>query len=387
MTDLSIKGYEVSPSRGFLCQYDADSIKLPSDFDVVVEVAEALPKLVPTGRVRSHIDQLPVLDLTEFCLHASDAQIRSLMVRYTFLIQVYVWGEADVVDTLPECLAKPCWQLSQHTKQPPLLTYSNYVLDNWAKINPEGPISLDNIYMIQPFIGGQDEAWFVLIHVAIEASAGKMLIDFPKISNAAVNHDLDTIHAGLANIATTWKDLNAIFDRMPERCDPYVYFNRVRPWIHGWKDNPALPNGVTYTGVEDNRALNYRGQTGSQSSIVPAVDALFGINHADDPLRHFLDELHSYRPVPHQQFISDLRANSVLRQTITDAGEPQLIELYNQCLDGLAQFRSKHLEYAASYIAKQNQHSGGNSTDVGTGGTPFMRYLRKHRDEVNQHKL
>ncbi len=37
--------------------------------------------------------------------------------------------------------------------------------------------------------------------------------------------------------------------RMPEFCDPYVYFHRVRPYIHGWKDNPAVPDGVVHEGV------------------------------------------------------------------------------------------------------------------------------------------
>ncbi|MEQ3648777.1 hypothetical protein [Hyphomonas sp.] len=36
---------------------------------------------------------------------------------------------------------------------------------------------------------------------------------------------------------------------MPDPCDPYGYFHRVRPWIQGWKDNPALGDGLVYDGV------------------------------------------------------------------------------------------------------------------------------------------
>ena len=46
-----------------------------------------------------------------------------------------------------------------------------------------------------------------------------------------------------------------------------------------------------------------------------------------------------------------------------------------------------HLEFAARYIHGQAQSDGNNPTEVGTGGTPFMRYLKKHRDESNAHRL
>ena len=38
--------------------------------------------------------------------------------------------------------------------------------------------------------------------------------------------------------------------RMPELCDPYIYFHRVRPYIFGWKDQPALPDGVFLSRAE-----------------------------------------------------------------------------------------------------------------------------------------
>ena len=33
------------------------------------------------------------------------------------------------------------------------------------------------------------------------------------------------------------KKVNLIFSRMPEKCDPYIYYHRVRPFIFGTKDN------------------------------------------------------------------------------------------------------------------------------------------------------
>ena len=53
----------------------------------------------------------------------------------------------------------------------------------------------------------------------------------------------------LLDMHAVWDAINAIFDRMVEKCDPYIYFNRVRPYINGWKNNPAMPGGLIYDGV------------------------------------------------------------------------------------------------------------------------------------------
>jgi len=386
---LSLSDNDMSPQRGFLCSYDAADVMLPSDLAAPEEAARDLPRTLLTGRIRRHLSDLPVLDLKAFCAEASDAQIRTAMVRYSFMVQAYVWGEPEAPASLPAPLAVPIWALAKRLGQQPLLPYSAYVLDNWDRLDRSGPISLDNIWMIQNFLAGQDEAWFVLVHVAIEARAGAMLAEIPRVLGAVKNGDAAAVEASLALINHGWDDVNAIFDRMPERCDPFVYFHRVRPYIHGWKDNPALGDGLIYEGVSETggKPQAFRGQTGSQSTIVPSMDALLGVGHAADPLRTFLDELHIYRPPAHRTFVDKVRALSNLRAFVQAAGNANLREIYNANIRSLARFRTRHLEYAASYINKQGKDSAGNDTDIGTGGTPFMKYLKKHRDEAEQRLL
>ena len=381
LADLST--YGITPERGFLCDFDAAAVTLPDAFSEVRHAAMRLPEILPTDRVRAVLERLPVLDAADFAA-LDDAQARVAMVHYSFLVQSYIWGAQPTVAFLPRSLAVPMVAVADRLGQQPLLQYSQYVLDNWATLDAHKGVRLDNIYMIQKFAGGTDEAWFVLIHVAIEAQAGKALALFGPLIEAAQVGEAETARSLLERIVAVWEGMNAIFHRMPEKCDPYMYFRRVRPYIHGWKDNPALGEGVIYEGVERYAGAPqaFRGQTGSQSSIVPAMDALLGVGHAADPLRAYLDELHIYRPPAHRRFIDDVRAESGVRAFVSKAGNRGLAEAYNGAVQAVADFRSLHLEYAASYIHKQNHGSAGNDTDVGTGGTPFMRYLKKHRDET-----
>ena len=384
MSSLRLEDYDMSKERGYLCRFNAEEIELSGVMKQVRDVALRMPQILPTGRVREIVcNSLPETNLSDFLSSCSDAQARLAMVHYSFMVQSYVWGESDAPTVLPKCLAMPMVAVADHLGQQPLLPYSSYVLDNWGRFDTEKGITLDNIYMLQHFLGGQDEAWFVLIHVAIEAQAGSALALMGPIVECVQNDDLEGAQKHLEEMAGIWAKINAIFDRMPERCDPYVYFERVRPYIHGWRDNPALPHGIIYEGTRfGSEAQAFRGQTGSQSSIVPAMDALLGIGHAADPLKDYLDQLHIYRPTEHRRFIDDVRAQSRLRSFVESSGHKGLATAYNANVQTISDFRTRHLEYAASYINKQGKTAAGNDTDVGTGGTPFMKYLKKHRDET-----
>ena len=380
---MQLSDYGMSRERGFLSPYEIDEVFLPTRFDAVIDTAERLSDLLSTGRVRRWLDRLPEPNIAQWVLDAPEEQVRTMMVHYSFLVQAYVWGEPEPPGRLPVNLAHPIVAIADRLGQAPLLPYSAYVLDNWARIDKSGPVSLENIRMVQNFLGGTDENWFVMVHVAIEAEAGVLLDNAVQLVAAAGREDAGSCEALLVGMDAAWERIYAAFKRMPERCDPYIYFHRVRPYIHGWANNPALRSGLVYEGVEKfgGQPQAFRGQTGSQSSIVPAMDALFGVHHSADPLKTFLDELHQYRPVPHRRFIEDLARHSTLRGFVERANDPNLRDAFNACLEQVARFRTRHLEYAASYINKQAGSIAGNDPDVGTGGTPFMKYLKKHRDE------
>jgi indoleamine 2,3-dioxygenase len=120
---------------------------------------------------------------------------------------------------------------------------------------------------------------------------------------------------------------------------------------------------------------------------VPSLDAMLGIGHREDMLRTYLMEMRMYMPPAHRAFITSLEARGSVRSFVQESGRSSLTEIYNSCVEAVERFRTLHLEFAASYIFRQAQTDEKNPHAVGTGGTPFMQYLKKHRDETTEHRL
>src|SRR5262249_12073231 len=159
-------------------------------------------------------------------------------------------------------------------------------------------IELGNIALLQNFWGGADEEWFILIHVDIEAKAAPAIRAMLLAQDAAAKRNFQTLKELLGTISDALSSMYKKLLRMPELCDPYIYYARVRPYIHGWNNNPALPNGVVYEGVEEyaGKGQFFRGETGAQSSIIPSLDALFGVKHKPGLLFDYLMEMRDYMP-------------------------------------------------------------------------------------------
>src|SRR5262249_24360958 len=140
-------------------------------------------------------------------------------------------------------------------------------------------------------------------------------------------------------------------------CDPYIYYHRVRPYIHGWKNHPDLPRGLIYEGVGayNGQPQQFRGETGAQSAIMPSLDAMLGIGHKEDMLHTYLMEMRAYMPPADRGFIESLEHRGSVRSFVERSKHGSLTELYNACVDGIERFRSLHLEYAGRYIFRQAQ--------------------------------
>jgi len=375
------------PSKDPLNEYKTSSKSL----DRLADIADQLPKLLLTSKIQKNINSLKTNDLSVDLLikNKNIRELKLAMVQLSFISHAYIWGAKTPSKVLPEALAKPWTQVANILGRPPILSYASYCLDNWYRLNKKENISLENVGLLTNFLGGVDEDWFVTIHVCIEDAAREAIGAADSISKLNDKNSVKDFSDQLKLIISSLRKVNAIFSRMPEKCDPYVYYHRVRPFIFGTKDNPDLKKGLIYKNQYNNKPQFFRGETGAQSSIMPFLDGALGIYHTEDHLRHYLNEMRDYMPPKHRRSIEIVEKRSNAKSCILES--KKLTSEYNKCLEEIRIFRAQHLEFAATYIHKQSQITNpfgkGGSTITGTGGTPFMKYLKKHRDETQKQKI
>ena len=354
--------------RGFLPQQDPlSAFPADSPYSLLDEIGRDLPSLLQEQHFRSYIrnQKIPPWQGTE-----QDNDIASLQLYYLrlgFIASAYInQVEQESNSVLPANIAVPLVNACQLLKRPPILSYDGYALYNWRRFQADRPIQLGNIDTLQNFVHLYDEHWFILIHVEIEALAANILAAIAHIYSAPHTQPETDISTDLWRIAQSVERQVQVLKRIPEKMDPTLYFKTFRPYIRFFEN-------VTFEGVEQ-RTINFRGETGAQSSIIPVLVELLKIPHKSSVLTEHLADMRNYMPYRHRLYIEQVSAMSSFRNT--DYKEP-----FNAVLDALIAFREIHYTWANEYIHKHVKDPRG------TGGTPYMQWLQQLIEETEAHKI
>ena len=101
-----------------------------------------------------------------------------------------------------------------------------------------------------------------------------------------------------------------------------------------------------------------------------------------------MKKVRDYMPRKHQAYLEALGCQPSVREYVKLSGDSELIRNYNEAVDAFREFRCKHITLVTRYIVNQRKHSINQSLDNrGTGGTPFMIFLKKVRDDTNELKI
>jgi len=385
----------VSAARGFLpCQDPLLVLPPVSILNIRLnDIAKDLPVLLSEKKLRLAIDALnteyPSAVIT---LEEGDSQQKNVAILVLLMLaQAYVWESfSQPANKIPAVLAKNLYAICQQDQRFPTLTYTDYILHNWQLKNINDPISLENIEPIYTFTGTDDEAWFIKVHVVIEAVCGKALSSARKIYSLAEQllvknryspeFDQEKIFLMLLNdISGSLQEATLVLDRMTEYCRPDYFWNILRLYLNGWEKVNVLDQiGVSFDDVPTKDKVpvhKYRGASGAQSSIIPALDATLGIKHEIDGMFQTLLMFKHYMPIEHQIFIGIL-SRSKVRQVIKLSESLELRYAWEHAINQIKLFRQAHMKLISQYIYQAAGQQGINASEItGTGGTKIDDYL------------
>ncbi|MGB0506782.1 MAG: hypothetical protein ACPGGK_11370 [Pikeienuella sp.] len=372
-----------SPNTGFLMApdpiEDLSAIDHPLDAGAVAELldkARSLPALIEAGAIRYDLQAMPVFDMASIA-EVTDLRITERLFQiYAHFANAFVWcDQKDPAAFIPKSVAAPLVQLSKFVERPPIVPYASTALSNFQRLDPNGRHELGNLRCIQKMVDIQDESWFHLIHVEIEAHAGEAIFALLDAAQKAEKDDIAGVEAGLSKVPPVFGEMIASFRRITEQCDTNVYYHTLRPYLFGF-------DAIVYEGVEEfrGRPMKFTGETGAQSSVIPTIKALIGLAHSHGGLTEDLESMKAYMPKPHRALLAEIDPKAI-RSFVERSGTPNLREVYNLCLESIVDFRSLHLKMAHAFIAQKVKDPRG------TGGTDFMKWLSLLRDEAAEQMI
>eukprot|EP00842_Homolaphlyctis_polyrhiza_P002958 jgi/Hompol1/3663/HPOL_006671-RA len=276
------------------------------------------------------------------------------MVAHSYIIGI---PKADAVEpVLPECIAVPWFSLATLLDLKPVISYVSIELFNWYLLDPSGPLDLSNIAMQHTFSGVVDEAWFYLIPLGIEAIAApavKGLVDAQQaILDGAGSNETATaaLTDALTVVAESTEKITALLKRMYEKCDPQIFWTRIRNYSGGSKNSATMPNGIFFEGVTTIDAhvnpdapppagrigtwRRYAGASAGQSPVIHTLDVGLDIHHApmhappsassqppsDTPRPNPMLEMREYLSSSQRKFLIHLASGPSIRTHVATLG-------------------------------------------------------------------
>ncbi|KAI7890406.1 Indoleamine 2,3-dioxygenase [Mucor mucedo] len=293
--------YDVSIETGFLPSTPPLRRLPDAYFEPWEDMMEDYNGLLLAGKLREKIHKMPLLDHKRL---KSVEEYRRAFLILCMVSHSYVWGKHEPAsETLPSNLAIPWTAIAGHLGLCPVVCHAAVVLWNYRLLDRDGPTDLSNLAALATYSGSLDEAWFYLITTAIESSGAPCLSQITLAIENIRSENYDDLLSNFQVIKSSLEKMNNDLARMYEKCDPYVFYWKIRPYLAGWENmaEAGLPLGLIYEGVESfwsaqtdeyadmshldeaERLLNqyrrYAGGSAAQSSLIAALDVAFGVEH------------------------------------------------------------------------------------------------------------
>ncbi|KAJ6618854.1 Indoleamine 2,3-dioxygenase [Mycena sp. CBHHK59/15] len=382
----------------------------------------AVEKRVSGELWRSQILSWPVIDTEP--LHSNLRLLQRAHLVLAWLVHYFVHSSAPpaegVASLVPKSLAIPLVEVSRHLGIAPVLTFADTVLWNWELVNPDLPVSIENMHFVNLFSGTEDERNFYTTSAKAEFRGVEMLRIIDEYNNLPNISDLTSISKiarDLGRLTGIIQDISDIIQSVRAVVDPHVFYWDLRPWFEGSDAKGPSAPGWIYEGVPNSDKLDLSGPSAGQSSVMHALDIFLDVDHKLRQRRHpapsdsnkradhgFMERMRRYMPGKHREYLTSLVATPRSIRELAQ-GTPALREPYDAAVMALKKLRDLHMRIACLYVVTmsrttpdaraccpvastmerlQSSRAAGNGPTRGTGGNELALLLKAGRDATRR---
>ncbi|MDF2691299.1 MAG: hypothetical protein K0S29_1154 [Gammaproteobacteria bacterium] len=364
-TSCSIGEMKLEQGRGFLPGNDPVLDIDHGGFRELTALSRQIPKLLAENRLVDTLDQMPQLPkLPNNCSNMSLLE-RAYSIAVS-IVHAYIIEKGGDRDTnknpvlVPKKLSIWLKEASDLIGRYPTQTYETYILQNYERINAEAGYVLENLRPLVTYTDTSGEAWFIIMHVVSEHLGGHVLMHYAKLANLSELSFEDrnaVLLDTLTQMNTALVKLVSHLNNMRHGISGWDFFFKLRPYLKSWEPGVIMDGVQTY----NNSAIQWRGASGAQSSIVPALDRMFEFNVSQ---LQTMRDMVNYMPPQHQLFLSRLdNSPASVRDMVRVSRNATVIGAYNSLVESTVAFRQTHYQFIIdTYIVKNLVEIFGNST-------------------------
>ena len=352
--NVNLPSIDLKNGNGFLPRksiIDIDSLS----FIRLQELCNTLPKLLKEGKVVESIDSDDFqVDVTAILESDNDvlmlktySMLSSISHAYEIEAGKRLNGEPVL---LPEKLVYSFLALSNVLGRVPTMTYETYILQNYRLIDNEAGFSLENIKPIITYTYITGEQHFIKIHVMAEFHGGAALQALQYAQDSISIDNISTLKGYLTTAMDNIVQMTETLKQMKSGLDGQIFFYDLRPSLKNYQ------SGIIFEGM-GSEILKYRGASGAQSSVIPAIDRMLGL---DIDQKDAMQDMPNYMPFEHREFIRNINSN--IRDFTKNSKDKGLISAYNDVVKAVGEFRLSHyvdiiMPYIVENLSNIKAHS------------------------------
>lgn len=225
---------------------------LPPTFSAWDEIAAKLPLLYKQQNITEAINQLP--DLSSQTPLLEDKYLLRASLILSFLAHSYVRSSTSTTAIkVPDTITNSWKIISDRLARPaPFMSYIDLIVYNYRLLDPNKKFEVENLDLLIPIIGNQEERVFYLVQTEILHKATTILQAIVYIHDAMLIEDDHAIEMNLDNISKCLKEITyRVFPKINPNAtsktyvDPVIWAKTVAPFAVPIDENIQGPSGTS----------------------------------------------------------------------------------------------------------------------------------------------